>query len=127
VKPADTPPVAIAPTEKKSSPTSASSESDETAIRRVTALYGRAIEEKDLALFRSIKPNLTRAEEGFRAVRSQRVALTIVSLDVQGQNARVVLKRRDTIEAGGRQQTADSQQTLTLNRTSSGWTIVDIR
>ena len=43
------------------------------AIRRVVATYGRAIETKDLGLFRSVKPNLSRTrsgalQEGFRAV-----------------------------------------------------------
>jgi len=51
-------------------------EDDEAAIRRVVATYQRAIENKDLALFRSVKPNLSREEErrieeGFRAVTSQ--------------------------------------------------------
>ena len=36
---------------------------EEPAIRRVLADYGRAIEGKDLALFRSVKPNLSGDEE----------------------------------------------------------------
>jgi hypothetical protein len=105
---------------------------DDAAIRRVVATYARAIENKDLALFRSVKPNLTRDEEqrieaGFRAVSSQRVAVTILSIERADARATVVLRRRDTIEAGGRRQTADSRQSLTLVRSSSGaWTIVDI-
>ena len=44
----------------------------------VTASYARAIETKDIGLFRAIKPNLSREEErrlqdGFRAVTSQKV------------------------------------------------------
>jgi hypothetical protein len=98
----------------------------------VTATYARAIEGKDLALFRSIKPNLSREEErrlqeGFRAVTSQRVDLTILSIDRRGDEASVVVRRRDTIQAGGRQQTAESRQTLSLSRTNAGWKVVDIR
>ena len=105
---------------------------DEAAIRRLTASYGRAIETKDIGLFRSIKPNLTREEErrlqdGFRAVTSQRVNTTILSIDRKGDDATVVLRRRDTIQAQGREQTSESQQTLRLTRSAGNWVIVEIR
>ncbi len=109
-----------------------SAEEDEAAIRNVTAMYARAIESKDIGLFRSIKPNLSREEErrlndGFRAVTSQRVELTILSIDRRGDEATVLVRRRDTIQAGGRQQTGESRQTMTLSRTRDGWKLVDIR
>jgi serine/threonine protein kinase len=105
---------------------------DDAAIRQLVANYARAIESKDLALFRSIKPNLSREEErrlqdGFRAVTSQRVNLTIVSIDRNGDTASVVLNRKDIVRAGGREYTTDSRQTLQLARTATGWGIVDIR
>jgi hypothetical protein len=105
---------------------------DDAAIRRLAATYARAIEGKDLALFRSIKPNLSREEErrlqdGFRAVTSQRVNLTVMSIDRRGDQATMVVRRRDTIEAGGRQQTAESQQTMIVTRSNGQWVIVDIR
>ena len=107
-------------------------ESDDAAIRRVVATYARAIETKDLGLFRSVKPNLSldeqrRIDDGFRAVTSQHVALTIVSIERHGQDATVRVRRRDTIQAGGREQTADSVQTMTLAHAASGWLIRDIR
>jgi serine/threonine protein kinase len=113
-------------------PPAVAAEDDDAAIRQVTATYARAIEAKDIALFRSIKPNLSREEErrlqeGFRAVTSQRVDLTIVSIDRRGDEASVVVRRRDTIQAGGRQQTTESRQTLMLTRTAAGWKIADIR
>jgi hypothetical protein len=113
-------------------PAAPSAEADEAAIKRLIGSYGRAIETKDLALFRSIKPNLSAAEErrlqeGFRAVSSQRVNLTINSIDRRGDRAVVSVMRRDTIDAGGRQQTNESQQTLTVARANGGWIIVDIR
>jgi ketosteroid isomerase-like protein len=126
-------PAVAEPRERAPAPPAApSAQDDEAAIRRVTAMYARAIEEKDVALFRSIKPNLSREEErrlqeGFRAVAAQRVNLTILSLDRRGDEASVVVRRRDTIQAGGRQQTSESQQTMTLARTGGGWTIVQIR
>jgi serine/threonine protein kinase len=127
-------PAAVAePRERAPAPPAApSAQEDEAAIRRVAATYARAIEEKDIALFRSIKPNLSREEErrlqeGFRAVTSQRVNLTVLSLDRRGDEASVVVRRQDTIQAGGRQQTTESQQTMTLARTGGRWAIVQIR
>jgi serine/threonine protein kinase len=113
-------------------PSGPTPEQDEAAIRRVTASYARAIETKDIGLFRTIKPNLSREEErrlqdGFRAVTSQKVATTILSIDRKGDEASVVLRRRDTILAGGREQTAETQQTLRLTRAAGGWVIVEIR
>ena len=113
-------------------PAPSQDEADEAAIRRVVATYGRAIEGKDLDLFRSIKPNLSRDEErrleqGFRAVTSQRVALSVASIDRRGDTATVVVQRRDVLEVGGRQRTVDAKQVLTLGRTNGGWVIVQIR
>jgi hypothetical protein len=97
----------------------------------VVATYARAIETKDVALFRTVKPNLSsdelrRIEEGFRAVASQQVNITILSIEQHGQDASVRLRRRDTIQAGGRQQTSEGQQTMTLARSGSGWVIREI-
>jgi hypothetical protein len=93
--------------------------------------YARAIESKDIGLFRRVKPNLSadeqrRIEDGFRAVTSQQVDMTILSIEQHGDDASVRLRRRDTIQAGGRQQTTESQQTMTLTRSASGWVIRDI-
>lgn len=132
------PAITVEPTPDKPAPPTAPSsdraaaERDEAAIRQLVASYARAIESKDMALFRTIKPNLSLDEErrlqaGFRAVTSQRVRLDIVSLDHRGESASVVVKRHDTIRAGGRDQTADSQQMLRFSRTPSGWVIVEIR
>ncbi|MFN7914950.1 MAG: protein kinase [Vicinamibacterales bacterium] len=117
---------------RPSAPAPPSRSDEEAAIRRVVASYGRAIETKDIALFRTVKPNLTRDEErrlqeGFRAVASQQVRLTVQSLDLRDQAATVVAQRHDQIEAGGRRQSVDSRQTFTLARTAAGWTITDIR
>jgi hypothetical protein len=128
-----TPPPAVEtrPTEP-AKPVPSQDELDEGAIRRVVATYGRAIENKDLSLFRSVKPNLSSAEErrleqGFRAVTSQRVTLTIGSIDRRGDAATVVVQRRDVLDINGRRQTVDAKQVLTLNRGRDGWVIVEIR
>jgi predicted Ser/Thr protein kinase len=113
-------------------PTAPAQPNDDAAIRQLVSNYARAIEGKDLALFRRIKPNLSREEErrlqdGFRAVTSQRVNLTIVSLDRSGDTASVVVNRKDVVRAGGREYTTDSRQTLQVARAGTGWVIVDIR
>jgi hypothetical protein len=97
----------------------------------VVAAYGRAIETKDINLFRSVKPNLTaqeerRLQEGFRAVTSQRVGLSVVSIDRNGEQATVVVRRRDEIQAGGRTQTTDARQVLMMTRTGGRWVITEI-
>jgi serine/threonine protein kinase len=143
-RPVETPPVrpeppppptrepAAAPVERVPTPPARSDESEDAAIRQVIANYGRAIEGKDLRLFRAIKPNLTaederRLQEGFRAVTSQRVNLTILSIDRTDNRATAQIRRRDEIVAGGRKQTTEAQQILSFVRAAGGWVIVDIR
>jgi tRNA A-37 threonylcarbamoyl transferase component Bud32 len=122
--------VPVAPSPAEGAP-AARTESDEAAIRRVVATYAKAIETKDLSLFRTVKPNMSadeqrRIEDGFRAVTSQQVNVTIVSIEQRGQEASVRLRRRDIIQAGGRQQITNSEQTMTLARSTSGWVIREI-
>jgi hypothetical protein len=79
-----------------------------------------------------VKPNLSREEQrrledGFRAVAKQSVNITILSIDRKGQDAIVAIQRRDIIQAGGRQQQAESRQTLLLSRSESSWHITEIR
>jgi len=104
---------------------------DDAAIRAVVAAYARAIESKDLALFRSIKPNLgadeeRRIQQGFRAVTSQKVNITIVSIDRRGDRATLQLTRQDIIEAGGRRQSPESRQTMTMAKSNGTWVIIEI-
>jgi len=129
------PPAAQTPQEQAAgsqSPSTPDVDLDDAAIRRIVATYRRAIEAKDLALYRSIKPNMTPADEqaiasGFRAVASQKVDLTILSIEREGSKATVHLARRDTIEASGRHESVESRQTMSLVRESGGWVIVEIR
>ena len=109
----------------------AQGDDDDAAIRRLITAYGRAIETKDISLFRTLKPNLTPAERqtienGFRAVGSQQVTLTIESIDRQGPEAFVRLRRHDVVEMNGRRRTVDNEQTLRLLRSPAGWVIVRI-
>ncbi len=129
VKPAPPP---VAPPTVHQPPAEAAREvDDDTAIRGVVAAYARAIESKDLALFRSIKPNMgadeeRRIREGFRAVESQKVNIRIESIDRTGDRASLQLRRQDIIQAGGRRQSPESRQTMTLAKSNGTWTIVEI-
>jgi hypothetical protein len=135
VTPKTSPPPASKPSPPSPPPTpdrSPSADDDAAAIRRLVASYARAIESKDIDLFRRIKPNLSREEErrlsdGFRAVTSQQVTLKVAAIEPRGDTAVVRVARHDTILADGRQRTIDSQQTLTVGRGGSGWVILDIR
>jgi len=103
----------------------------DAAIRRVIADYARAIETKDVSLFRSLKPNLSsdeerRIEEGFRAVSSQQVDITILSIERNDAQALVRLRRRDTIDVGGRRRTSESLQTITLTLDRGAWVINEL-
>lgn len=106
----------------------ATTSSDEAAIQKLVADYGRAIETRDLALFKAVKPNLTSDEErrtraAFQAVKSQTVRITVVSLEITGEAAVVKVARRDTINGG---LVSSFPQTLRLTRAAGSWGIVEI-
>lgn len=101
---------------------------EDAAIRKVIADYGRAIETKDLPLFKSVKPNLTQEEErrartAFDTVKSQVVRITVTSVDMQGSDAVVRVSRRDTINGS---LVSSFPQTFRLSRKAGGWAIQEI-
>jgi hypothetical protein len=105
---------------------------DDAAIRAVIATYERAIESKNLELFRSVRPGLSAAEEtrlreSFRQIDSQDVTIRVTELKISGRTAVARLARTDVIvSAGRRQPPLSSQQTLTLTKGGSGWVISEI-
>jgi serine/threonine protein kinase len=107
-------------------------ESDEALVRGVLRTYERAIETKNVDLFRSVRPGLSAAEENrlrasFSQVDSQQVDITVEDLRIEGRTANVRISRRDTIMSSGRRQTASSRQTLRLEKAAGGWIITEIR
>jgi tetratricopeptide (TPR) repeat protein len=103
-------------------------QAEEPAVRRVIADYGRAIESKDLALFRTVKPNLSgdeakRLQDAFKAIKSQRVGITVESVQIDGGQAVVRVARQDTIDGKAVQRV---QQTFRLAQGPGGWAIVSI-
>ncbi|HLE69665.1 MAG TPA: protein kinase [Vicinamibacteria bacterium] len=105
---------------------------DEAAIRQVLVDYERAIETKNIALFREIKPNLSAAEEkrltdAFRNTDSQDVEITVNTIVIEGDSATVAVTRRDIIVVRGRSQNGNSRpQSFVLSRTGGKWVIVQI-
>jgi serine/threonine protein kinase/tetratricopeptide (TPR) repeat protein len=118
---AATPPPVTAPAPPTMNPT-------EAAVRRVIADYGHAIEAKDLALFKTVKPNLSgdeakRLAEAFKAIKSQQVGITIDSVQIDGATATVRISRQDTINGKAMR---GLQQTFKLAQQGGVWTIVSI-
>jgi tRNA A-37 threonylcarbamoyl transferase component Bud32/tetratricopeptide (TPR) repeat protein len=104
---------------------------DRGAIAKVIAEYERAIESKDLAAFRRIKPNLSAEEEArlrasFATVASQDVQVTVQSIDVSGDRATARIARRDTLVIDGRRRTTSSNQLMRFVRAAGGWVLTEI-
>ena len=101
---------------------------EERALQRVLEAYVRVIEVKDVDLFRTVKPNLSPAEERrpgkvFESFQSQTIIMTILSVEVQGTQATVKLSRRDTIN---KSIVSSFPQTFVLEKARDGWFIRDI-
>jgi len=105
---------------------------EEAAIRQVLADYERALETKNIALFREIKPNLSASEEkrltdAFRATDSQQVELSVNTIVIEGDSATVNVTRQDIIVVRGRSQNGNSRpQSFALARAGGKWVIVQI-
>ena len=128
--PVPQPTIASNPVSTPSLPAAATSQPDagDAAVRRVLADYERAIEGKDINLFRSLMPGLSadaekRLREAFGAVKSQDVGIAVDSVLVEGDRATVRVHRQDTIS--GRKMAA-TQQTFRLARSGGVWQIVSI-
>ena len=100
----------------------------EEAVKRLLASYERAIETKDLALFRSVKPNLTSDEErrlrkAFDSTKTQEVTITVASVECQEKTCVVHLNRRDTLDAST---VSSFPQTMRLSPGPDGFVIEEI-
>jgi hypothetical protein len=116
--------VAAAPT-----PAAAAPGADErSAVLRVIAEYERAIESKDLGLYRRLWPTLSGAQEkslrnAFDVTQQQDVRITLGSVDVKGAEATVRLTRNDVING---KPVAQIRQTVSLVKQDEVWTIRSI-
>ncbi|HET6897200.1 MAG TPA: hypothetical protein VFK70_02590 [Vicinamibacteria bacterium] len=99
-----------------------------TSIRKVLETYIRAVEAKDVDMFRTVKPNLSEDEEkrarmAFKSIQSQVVKMNVLALDVKDGKATVKVSRRDTINGSI---VSSFPQTFQLAKEPAGWTIQDI-
>jgi hypothetical protein len=112
------------------SPTAAAVTGDaaQTAVRRtIFESYKRAIESQDIALFRSLKPDLTTNEEkalreSFKAIKSWVVGMTEESVQIEpgGDRATVRVTRQDILNG---RPTPRQSQTFRLVRAGGNWQI----
>jgi serine/threonine protein kinase len=130
VQPAPAPPRPAPTSPAPALPPTSPVETDEAAIRRVIRTYEQAIETKDIGLYRSIRPHLSRAAEAtltnsFRQIDSQEIDIRVENLRIEGRTASARLVRRDTLTTAGRRQIQNSTQTLRFEKTDSGWIIAE--
>jgi predicted Ser/Thr protein kinase len=119
---AATAPQPSTPTPVPATPRPAGSEAE---VRQVIAEFGRAIENRDLALYRTLKPGLSsgdekRLREAFKASTTQRVGITVDSVQVEGDRATVRATRQDVIDG---RPTKAVAQTFQLVRVGAIWQI----
>jgi hypothetical protein len=123
-----TPAEAAPAPELQSATPSPAETTDEGAVRKVIADYAKAIEHKDIDLFKAVKPNLSpdeekRARAGFASVQSQVVKITFLSIDLKDRQALVKITRRDMINGSI---PASFPQTFTMSKGKAGWVIDEI-
>ncbi len=100
----------------------------ETAIVAVIEDYVRAIETKDVKLFRRVKPALSEAEEkrlqtAFASVQKQSIELTVRGLEIADGKAQLKASRRDTLSGGI---VSSFPQTFALEKQHDSWVIAEI-
>jgi tetratricopeptide (TPR) repeat protein len=115
------------PTTLPSAPPPALPLGEEPAIRKMMEDYKRAIESRNLELFRAVKPNLSSREEqslreSFKAVRNHQVNFSLGPIQIAGSQATIRVSRQDVLD--GRK--LAFQQTFTLVKGPSGWVIKEI-
>jgi serine/threonine protein kinase/tetratricopeptide (TPR) repeat protein len=97
----------------------------DAAVRRVIADYARAIESKDVGLFKTVMPSLTpdaekRLQDAFKGVKSQQVTITVNSIQMEGGKATVRASRQDTLNG---KPVKPMQQTFVLVQVGGSWRI----
>jgi serine/threonine protein kinase len=100
---------------------------DDAAIRKVVEDFARAVQGKDLVLYRAVKPNLSADEEKrlraiFKQAKSYKVVVTGVTIQFEGAEAKVRVSQQHTVDGAS----FALQQLLTMVKTPTGWIIRDI-
>lgn len=106
----------------------AATRAQEDGVRRLLAAYEKAIETKDLGLFRVVKPNLSAEEEkrlrkAFESTRTHEVSITVEELECKESRCVARLARRDTLDGSI---VSSFPQTLRLGPGGEGFVIEEI-
>ena len=101
---------------------------DQAALRQVVARLKEAIEQKDLSLYKRLRPGLKPDEErrlrdAFQNVTSQQVDFSVDSISVDGDKATLKVTRSGRVSG---QAVPSVRQVLKLTRTENGWVITEI-
>jgi hypothetical protein len=93
---------------------------EDAAVRKTVEDYARAIQARDIELFRLVKPNLSADEEKrlraiFKQYKSYKVSIAVSSIRIEGSEAKVRVSRQDTIDGNP----FVLQQVLTMARDRS--------
>ncbi len=101
---------------------------DEIEVRRLISEFVRAIEEKDVDLYKRLRPKLSADDErklrtAFQNVRSQTVNLDVESVKLDGATAVVRVTRTGKVNGDAIPLT---RQVFRLAKGPTGWTIQDI-
>jgi hypothetical protein len=94
----------------------------------VVSRLKQAIEQKDISLYKKLRPNLKPDEErrlrdAFQNVTSQEVDFSVDSISVEGDKATLHVTRSGRVSG---QAVPSVRQVLKLSRTESGWVIAEI-
>jgi serine/threonine protein kinase len=100
---------------------------EEATVRKTVDDFARAIQARDIELYRAVKPNLSAEDEKrlraiFKQYKSYKVTVVVNSIQFEGTEAKVRVSRQDTIDGSP----IRLQQLLTMTRGPSGWTIREI-
>jgi eukaryotic-like serine/threonine-protein kinase len=126
-------PVVNPPIARPSIPETESAAVTEAAIATAINAYARAIESRDLAAVRRVNPGLTAAQQNgfdqfFRAVRSIRARLTVVSSEVNGSNAEARLTGAyDYVTTKGENVHQPLSFQATLRKEAGVWRLTAVR
>jgi len=103
------------------------------AVRATLNTYVRAIETKDLALLRRVRPGLDDAELGrwsrsFAITQSRKVQLVFHDIAVDGDRARATGRRDDFVAmADGQRIHTETRFVYTLKRQGEGWVLDELQ
>lgn len=101
---------------------------EDAAVRQVVARLKQAIEQKDLALYKRLRPDLTADEErrlrdAFQNVTSQQVEYAIESVTLEGSRATLRVTRTGRVSG---QSVPAVRQVLRMTKIDGAWVISEI-